>query len=68
MYTKNKKYYWGNENRSSYRGLRYIEVRYIEVPLYVTVTQYFLILRQEEIDHLLFKIFAVSVIFNFLMS
>ena len=27
-------YYWGKENRSLYRGLRYIEVRYIEVPLY----------------------------------
>ena len=26
--------YWGKENRSSYEGLRYIEVRYIEVPLY----------------------------------
>ena len=24
----------GKENRSSHRGLRYIEVRYIEVPLY----------------------------------
>jgi len=28
-------YYWGKENRSLYRGLRYIEVRYIEVPLYL---------------------------------
>ena len=27
-------YYWGKENRSLYRGLRHIEVRYIEVPLY----------------------------------
>ena len=27
-------YYWGRENRSLYRGLRYKEVRYIEVPLY----------------------------------
>ena len=27
-------YYWGKENRSLYRGLRYIEVLYIEVPLY----------------------------------
>ena len=26
-------YYWGQENCSSYRQLRYIEVRYIEVPL-----------------------------------
>ena len=26
--------YWDKENRSSYGGLRYIEVRYIEVPLY----------------------------------
>ena len=26
--------YWEKENRSSYGGLRYIEVRYIEVPLY----------------------------------
>ena len=26
-------YYWGKENRSLYRGRRYIEVRYIEVPL-----------------------------------
>ena len=26
-------YYWGNENRSLYGGLCYIEVRYIEVPL-----------------------------------
>ena len=40
----------------------------MEVPLYVTVTQYFLILRQEEKGRLLFKIFVVSVIFNFLMS
>ena len=27
-------YYWGKENRSLYRGLRYMEVRYNEVPLY----------------------------------
>ena len=27
-------YYWGEGNRSLYRGLRYIEVCYIEVPLY----------------------------------
>ena len=27
-------YCWGKENRSFYEGLRYIEVRYIEVPLY----------------------------------
>ena len=27
-------YYWGRESRSLYRGLRYKEVRYIEVPLY----------------------------------
>ena len=26
-------YYWGKENRPLYRGLRYIEVRYIKVPL-----------------------------------
>ena len=26
-------YYWGEEYRLLYRGLRYIEVRYIEVPL-----------------------------------
>ena len=26
--------YWDKENRSLHRGLRYIEVRYIEVPLY----------------------------------
>ena len=26
--------YWDKENRWLYRGLRYIEVRYIEVPLY----------------------------------
>ena len=26
--------YWGKENRSSYGGLRYIEVRYIKVLLY----------------------------------
>ena len=26
-------YYWSKENCSLYRGLRYIEVRYIEVPL-----------------------------------
>ena len=26
-------YYWGEENRSLYRGLRYVEVRFIEVPL-----------------------------------
>ena len=28
-------YYWGKENRSLYAGLRYIEFRYIEVPLTV---------------------------------
>ena len=27
-------YYWGHENRSLYRGLCYIEVRYIKVPLH----------------------------------
>ena len=26
--------YWGKENRSSFGGLRYIEVSYTEVPLY----------------------------------
>ena len=26
-------YYWGKENPSLYRGLRYVEVRYIEVSL-----------------------------------
>ena len=29
-------YYWGEENRSLYRGLQYKEVRYIEVPLLKT--------------------------------
>ena len=28
-------HYWGKGNRSLYRGFRYIEVRYIEVPLYL---------------------------------
>ena len=28
------RYHWGKENLSSYGGLRYIEVRYIEVPPY----------------------------------
>ena len=28
-------YQWGRENHSSYRGLRYIEVHYIEFPLYL---------------------------------
>ena len=27
-------YYWGKQNILLYRGLRYIEVHYIEVPLY----------------------------------
>ena len=27
-------YCWGKENSSLYRGLRYVEVSYIEVPLY----------------------------------
>ena len=31
-------YYWGKENLSLYRGLCYIEVRYIEVPLYRLAT------------------------------
>ena len=31
-------YYKGQENRSLYRGLRYIEVCYTEAPLYMTVT------------------------------
>ena len=26
--------YWGYENRLLYRGFRYVEVRYIKVPLY----------------------------------
>ena len=30
----------GKENRSLYRGLRYIEVRFIKVPLYVTSVEY----------------------------
>ena len=30
-------YDWGKENRSLFRGLRYIEVRYIEVPLWLIV-------------------------------
>ena len=30
-------YYWGKENRSLYRGLRYIEAHFIEVPLSVNV-------------------------------
>ena len=29
--------YWGQENRSLYHGLRCIEVRYIEVLLYVRI-------------------------------
>ena len=28
-------YYWGEENCSLHRGLRYIEVRFIEVPQYL---------------------------------
>ena len=28
-------YFWDKKDRWSYRGLRYIKVRYIEVPLYV---------------------------------
>ena len=32
-------YYWGNENRWLNRGLRFIEVRYIEVLLYLKHTQ-----------------------------
>jgi len=27
-------FFWGKENRSLYRELRYVEVRYIEVSLY----------------------------------
>ena len=34
-------YDWGKENRSLYRGLRYIEVRYIEVR-YIEVPLYLL--------------------------
>ena len=34
-------HYWGKENRSLYRGLRYIEVRYIEVPLYLLGSELF---------------------------
>lgn len=34
--------YWGKENCSLYRGLRYVEVRYIEVPLYIkTIVWYY---------------------------
>ena len=33
-------YHWGKENRSLYQGLRYIKVRYIEVPLYHLTTSY----------------------------
>ena len=31
--------YWGKENRSLYRGLRYIEVRYIEVFMTMSDTE-----------------------------
>ena len=27
--------YWGKQNRALYRGFRYMEVRYIKVPLYL---------------------------------
>ena len=30
-------HHWGKETRSFYRGLRLVEVRYIEVPLYLTI-------------------------------
>ena len=30
-------FYWAKENRSLYRALRYIEVGFIEVPLYSVV-------------------------------
>ena len=39
-------YYWGKENRSLYRGLRYIEVRYIEVPLYFDCSVHFMLIEQ----------------------
>ena len=31
-------YFWGKENRPLYQGLRYIEVRYVEVPQYVLIS------------------------------
>ena len=31
-------YYWGRQDRSLYRGLRYMEVRYINVPLYLVLS------------------------------
>ena len=33
-------YYWGKENRSLYQGHRHIEVRYIEVPLYIITREF----------------------------
>ena len=33
-------YYWGKEDSSLYRGLRYIEVRYIEISLYFLASQW----------------------------
>ena len=33
-------YNWGEKNRSLYRGLRYSEVPYIEVPLYCIFKQW----------------------------
>ena len=31
-------YFWGKENRPLYQRLRYIEVRYVEVLLYVLIS------------------------------
>lgn len=44
-------YYLGKENRSLYRGLRYIEVRYIEVPLLKTRDVHVLSLCQSCIQY-----------------
>ena len=38
-------YYWCTENRSLYRKLRYIEVRYIKVRMGVRYTEDFVISR-----------------------
>ena len=38
-------HYWGKGNRSLHRGLSFIEVRYIEVPLYMYIESWAFIAR-----------------------
>ena len=50
-------FFWGKENRSFYLGLRirYIEVCYIEVPLYLTFLNAVIYFMSTFLNRLIFK-------------